>query len=174
MLRVNMWGPTFERPTEDWTQIRHEDFDLNANGGRPQIFVDFGRGLRKIHPEAKIIGTVWSPPAWMKMSKSITDRRSAAIRAGGYGEHTNRVDPKYFKHFCKWMVEYVKRHDQAGRPLLRRQPRQRGAVHADVRELRLGRRGLRDHRGHAPRDAGRGGLQPRQDLRPGDDDQPLV
>src|SRR5262245_43838756 len=61
MLRVNMWGPTFERTTEDWTQIRYEDFDLGANGGRPQVFVDFGRALRKTDPEAKIIGTVWSP-----------------------------------------------------------------------------------------------------------------
>ena len=39
MLRVNMWGPTFEKPTEDWTQIRGEDFDMGADGGRPQIFV---------------------------------------------------------------------------------------------------------------------------------------
>jgi O-glycosyl hydrolase len=52
----------------------------------------------------------------MKVSKSITDKRSAAIRAGGYGEHTNRVDPKYFRHFCKWMVEYVKLHDKQGVP----------------------------------------------------------
>ncbi len=43
MLRVNMWGPTFEKPTEDFRQIRCEDFDMEANGGRPQIFVDFGR-----------------------------------------------------------------------------------------------------------------------------------
>jgi O-glycosyl hydrolase len=82
MLRVNMWGPTFEKPTEDWRQIRCEDFNMEANGGRPRIFVDFGRGILKINPEIKIIGTVWSPPAWMKMNKSITDKRSNAIRAG--------------------------------------------------------------------------------------------
>ncbi|MDH7571236.1 MAG: hypothetical protein QHJ73_16790, partial [Armatimonadota bacterium] len=45
MLRVNMWGPTFEKPTEDWTKIRSEEFDLGANGGRAQIFVDFGKAL---------------------------------------------------------------------------------------------------------------------------------
>jgi beta-glucosidase len=116
MLRVNMWGPTLENATEDWTQIRFEDFDMEADGGRPQIFVDFGQAIRKIDPAIKIIGTVWSPPAWMKISKSITDKRSGAIRAGGYGEFTNRVDPKYFKHFCKWMVEYVKLHDKQGVP----------------------------------------------------------
>ena len=116
MLRVNMWGPTFERPTVDWTQIRYQDFDMDANGGRPQIFVDFGRGIRKLNPEVKIIGTVWSPPSWMKVNKSITDAKSGAIRAGGYSDITNRVDPKYFKHFCKWMVEYVKLHDERGVP----------------------------------------------------------
>jgi glucuronoarabinoxylan endo-1,4-beta-xylanase len=116
MLRVNMWGPTFEKPTEDWRQIRYEDFDMGANGGRPQIFVDFGRGILKLNPNVKIIGTVWSPPAWMKMNKSITDKRSGAIRAGGYGKITNRVDPKYFRHFCKWMAEYVKLHDRLGVP----------------------------------------------------------
>jgi glucuronoarabinoxylan endo-1,4-beta-xylanase len=116
MLRVNMWGPTFEKPTRDWTQIRCEDFDMEANGGRPQVFVDFGRGIRKLDPAVKIIGTVWSPPAWMKVNNSITDKRSGAIRAGGYRNFTNRVDPKYFKHFCKWMAEYVKLHDKLGVP----------------------------------------------------------
>jgi len=116
MLRVNLWGPTFEKPTEDWTKIRYEDFTMNADGGRPQIFVDFGRGLRKLDPNIRIIGTVWSPPAWMKVNRSIADKKSSAIRAGGYGSNDNRVDPKYFRHFCQWMVEYVKLHDQQGVP----------------------------------------------------------
>jgi len=116
ILRVNMWGPTFEKPTEDYTQIRCEDFNMDCDGGRPRIFVDFGKGIRKLDPAVKIIGTVWSPPAWMKVTKSITDKKSGAIRAGGYGDISNRVDPKYFRHCCKWMVEYVKLHDKQGVP----------------------------------------------------------
>jgi len=116
MLRVNMWGPTFDKLKEDWRQIRCEDFDMEANGGRPRIFIDFGRGILKINPQIKIIGTVWSPPAWMKMNKSITDKRSNAIRAGSYGNINNRVNPKYFRHFCKWMAEYIKLHDKLGVP----------------------------------------------------------
>ncbi len=116
MLRVNMWGPTFEKPTEDWTKIRYQDFDMGASGGRPQIFIDFGQGIRKLNPDIKIIGTVWSPPSWMKVNHSITDTKSGAIRAGGYGNINNRLDPKYFKHFCKWMVEYVKLHEAQGVP----------------------------------------------------------
>ncbi len=116
ILRVNMWGPTFEKPTEDWRQIRYEDFNMEASNGRAKIFVDFGQGILRINPEIKIIGTVWSPPAWMKMNKSITDRKSGAIRAGDYRGFNNRVDPKYFRHFCKWMVEYVKMHEKQGVP----------------------------------------------------------
>ncbi len=116
MLRVNMWGPTFEKPTQEWTQIRYEDFDMEASSGRPQIFIDFGQGIRKLDPAVKIIGTVWSPPAWMKVNKSIRGKRSGAIRAGDYGQIDNRVDPNYFRHFCKWMVEYVKLHDRYGVP----------------------------------------------------------
>ncbi len=116
MLRVNMWGPTFERQTEDWRQIRCEDFDMDVDGGRARIFVDFGRGILKINPEIKIIGTVWSPPAWMKVNKSITDKKSGAIRAGDYRRINNRVDPKYYRHFCKWMAEYVKMHEKLGVP----------------------------------------------------------
>lgn len=116
MLRVNMWGPTFEKPTEDWPQIRYGDFNMSADGGRPQIFLDFGQEIRKIDPNIRIIGTVWSPPAWMKVNKSITDTKSSAICAGGYGSNDNRVDPKYFQHFCKWMVEYGKLHDKRGVP----------------------------------------------------------
>ncbi len=116
MLRVNMWGPTYEKPTQEWAQIRYEDFDMGASGGRPQIFIEFGQGIRKLDPAVKFIGTVWSPPAWMKLNKSITDKRSGAIAAGDYGEIDNRVDPNYFRHFCKWMVEYVKLHDRQGVP----------------------------------------------------------
>ena len=116
MLRVNMWGPVYEKPTEDWTEISYKDFNFTGRNDRAQVFVDFGSGILKLNPDIKIIGTVWSPPAWMKMNKSITDKQSGAIRANDYGEFTNRVDPKYFQHFCKWMVEYVKYHDSQGVP----------------------------------------------------------
>jgi O-glycosyl hydrolase len=114
MLRVNMWGPVFEKPAEDWTEISYKDFDFTDRNDRAQVFIDFGKGILKLNPDIRIIGTVWSPPAWMKMNMSITDKKSGAIRANDYRDFTNRVDPKYFMHFCKWMVEYVKYHDNQG------------------------------------------------------------
>jgi O-glycosyl hydrolase len=50
------------------------------------------------------------------VNHSITDKKSGAIKADGYKDISNRVDPKYFKHFCKWMVEYVKFHEARGAP----------------------------------------------------------
>jgi len=118
MLRVNMWGPVHDKPVEDPEDLRYQNFDTMANGGRAQIFVEFGQAMRKLDPDAKIIGTVWSPPAWMKMNNSITGPESPSIRASGYtrGDRTavNRVDPKYFAHFVQWMIEYMKWHKANG------------------------------------------------------------
>lgn len=117
MLRVNMWGPTLPNAQSDWRQISHTDFDMQASRGRPQIFVDFGKAIRQHEPNSKLIGTVWSPPAWMKENDSITDERSSGIRANDYRGIRNRVKKEFYPHFCKWMVEYVKKHDSEGAPL---------------------------------------------------------
>ena len=117
MLRINLWGPVCKGPIEDWRKIRWQDFDMSASGGRAQVFVDFGQGIRKLDPDVKTIGTVWSPPAWMKVNNSITDRRSGGIRAGDYRGINNRVKPEYYVHFARWLVEMVKLHKAAGVPL---------------------------------------------------------
>mgnify|MGYP006281889055 FL=1 len=125
MLRVNMWGPVGDVDAsdewkEDWRNISWKDFNIDANGGRGKIFIEFARGIKKINPDVRIIGTVWSPPAWMKMNESITGPNSPSIRSTGYERRgkvaTNRVDPEYYAHFAKWMVEYMKMHKQAGVP----------------------------------------------------------
>lgn len=119
MLRVNMWGPVYDKPARNPEDIRYQDFNPQANNGRPQIFVDFAKGIRKLNPDVKIIGTVWSPPAWMKVNQSITDTAAGGIRAGGYDSRRgrqidNRVDPRYFRHFVQWMIEYMKWHREQG------------------------------------------------------------
>jgi glucuronoarabinoxylan endo-1,4-beta-xylanase len=117
MLRINLWGPVLPKPVSDWREIRWQDFDMSVNGGRAQIFIDFGQGLRKLDPNARFLGTVWSPPAWMKLNGRITDRRSGAVRAHSYGRIDNRVNPAYYKHFAKWLVEMAKLHKAKGVPL---------------------------------------------------------
>ncbi len=117
MLRVNLWGPVSPEPVEDWRNIRWQDFDMSVNGGRAQVFVDFGKGIRELNPDVKIIGTVWSPPAWMKENRSITRKEPGGARAHSYRGSRNRVLPQYFDHFARWMVEMVKLHEARGAPL---------------------------------------------------------
>ncbi len=117
MLRVNLWGPVCPNAVEDWREIRWQDFDMSVDGGRGQVFLDFGNGICKLNPDVKIIGTVWSPPPWMKVTGQLTDTASNAVRANSYGEITNRVKPECYMHFAKWLVEMVKLHEAAGAPL---------------------------------------------------------
>jgi len=121
MLRINLWGPVCPKPVEDPDKIDYRDFDMSVNNGRAQIFIDFGQGIRKVNPDMRFIGTVWSPPAWMKGNKSIVDKKSGAIQATGYKRgkrvFTNRLAEKYYPHFVAWLVEMVKLHKAAGVPL---------------------------------------------------------
>lgn len=56
MLRVNMWGPTHRKPTEDWREIRHEDLDFGANGARPGFgAVQVGAFLHEARGELSIV-----------------------------------------------------------------------------------------------------------------------
>ncbi len=126
LLRVNMWGPTLHRAVEDPSDIRAADYDLDADGGRARIFIDFAKGLKRLDPDVRLIGTVWSPPAWMKLNRSIKDTFSGAISGASYDAINkgaapgqvvdNRVDPRYYPHFVAWVVEYVRLHAEAGVP----------------------------------------------------------
>ncbi len=122
VVRINLWGPTSRETVEDWRDIKWQDLDFEGNP-RAQIFIDFCKAVLELDPEAKFIGSVWSPPAWMKVNRSITDTESGAIGAFSYQQRggdrviDNRVSPRYFRHFAKWMVEMVKAHDEMGAPL---------------------------------------------------------
>ncbi|MGD2175423.1 MAG: hypothetical protein PVJ27_08475, partial [Candidatus Brocadiaceae bacterium] len=115
MMRVNLWGPVSEEPVEDWRDIRWQDFDMSIQ--RARIFVDFGKGIRRFDPDARIIGTVWTPPPWMKADKSWNDESSGAIRADSYEGMQNRLLPEYYMHYAKWMVEMAKMHETMEAPL---------------------------------------------------------
>jgi O-glycosyl hydrolase len=121
MMRINLWGPVCPKAVEDWKQIRYQDFVLDGEGHRAMVFVNAGKGFARVNPQMRFIGTVWSPPAWMKENNSITDKASGAIGGDGYVRdgktYNNRVKKQYFPHFAKWMVEMAKFHKAQGVPL---------------------------------------------------------
>lgn len=122
ILRCNLWGDGTIGPTEDWTRISCKDPAFAARDPRTPVFLKFARAIRQINPNVKVIGTVWSPPAWMKENARITDTKSDAALRGTYrtdkgDELQNRVKKQYYPHFVKWLVEMVKYYAANGVPL---------------------------------------------------------
>ena len=113
MLRVPLWGMVTGPETTDPAKVRWQDFKYDARG---QIYLDFAKAVKKIDPSLRIIGTCWSPPAWMKLNKSLKDRKAGAIRAFDYEGATGRLDPKYLKVYAKWLVEMAKQYKAEGAP----------------------------------------------------------
>ena len=131
MLRCNLWGGVLMQPVENWQDISYEKFDLMVSqvkqpGNRRdmQVFVDFAQAMIELNPEARIIGTVWTPPPWMKLSGELTDTAAGAIFGDRYVNRqtqkpvNNRLNPAYFKHYAKYLVEWVKLFEHhTGKPL---------------------------------------------------------
>jgi glucuronoarabinoxylan endo-1,4-beta-xylanase len=122
ILRCNLWGDGTLGPTADWTRISHKDPAFAARDPRTPVFLNFARAIKRINPHVRVVGTVWSPPAWMKENARITDTQSNAALQGTYrtnkgDELRNRVQRRYYPHFVKWMVEMAKYYAAHGVPL---------------------------------------------------------
>ncbi len=115
ILRINLWGPVSKKHVSDPKDIRWQDFDIEGEP-RAKIFLEFAKGLKKLNPDVRCIGTVWSPPAWMKVNGKITGG-GKSIRAESYRGVNNRVKRECFEHFVRWIVEMAKMHKAAGVPL---------------------------------------------------------
>jgi glucuronoarabinoxylan endo-1,4-beta-xylanase len=120
-LRCNLWGDGTIPLTEDPARISHKDPAFAARDRRTPVFIGFAKAIRQINPTVKVIGTVWSPPAWMKENNSITDKFSAAATGETHrstkGDLTNRVKRAFYPHFVKWLVEMAKHYESQGVPL---------------------------------------------------------
>lgn len=131
MLRCNLWGGVLMNPVESWQDINYQDFDLTVsqvkqpnNRRDMQVFIDFAKAMIELDPDAKIIGTVWTPPPWMKMNNELTGAGPGAIHGDRYINRKtkepvkNRLKPEYFKHYAKYLTEWVKLFEHhTGKPL---------------------------------------------------------
>src|SRR5690606_35528327 len=66
IFRMQIWPNVSTTPIERIDDIRHEDFESDGPGQRGKINMDFAKRILEINPDIKIIGSIWSPPAWMK------------------------------------------------------------------------------------------------------------
>ena len=132
-LRINLWSGVLTVEKERWQEISWQDFRLDGDGAQGGITVDV---VRRLHAASngrlRIIASVWSPPAWMKVNGSITNgypgRKSmgmnfgSAIERGSWdkpasddrdGERyryigRNKLRPDRYSHFAKYLVEWVR------------------------------------------------------------------
>ncbi|MGF1483791.1 MAG: glycoside hydrolase family 30 beta sandwich domain-containing protein [Opitutales bacterium] len=122
ILRCELGFGSLPNPTP-LEEISHENFSLDASTGRPRVFIEFAQKLKQVNPEMMIIGTVWSPPGWMKAhGQGHADpaiprngqRPKQGISALTYGTTQNYVTKEHYPHFVKWLVEMAKLWESEG------------------------------------------------------------
>jgi O-glycosyl hydrolase len=125
ILRTSLYGEGTIGPTRDPQQIRADDPAFAKSDPRTPVFLDFGRRVRKLQPKLRVIGSCWSPPAWMKVNGKLVDTAAGAIngetytvdRNGVKSDAVNRVKPDHFDHVAVWLAEFARYYERAGLPL---------------------------------------------------------
>jgi glucosylceramidase len=82
------------------------DYDLSAfsiDHDRAQILPLLRQALA-LNPELKVMGTPWSPPAWMKFNDSLVGGRLID-------------DPRIYQAYADYLVEFVRAYRDAGVPV---------------------------------------------------------
>ena len=117
VFRLQMWGGVMPKEVEDWRKISHEDFVWQGEGLRGGINRDWARRLVAANPEVKIIGSVWSAPAWMKANGSRVGTRAGFLLDPRRDyDHDNRLREDRYQHFAKWIVEWARAMEAQGTP----------------------------------------------------------
>jgi glucosylceramidase len=71
------------------------------------------RDVLRIHPKVEIMGSPWSPPAWMKTNGQLHGITSEAKAAGA----TNRLKPEYFDLYADYFVRFVQAYAKEDVPI---------------------------------------------------------
>ena len=115
MYRTEIRGMV-SHPVENADDVRWEDFDLRTDAGADGEYVlnsiAFTKGIQFRRPDARLIGTVWSPPAWMKDNNSATGTRSGTINS----DPDNHLSDDKYDHFARFLLEYVEMFGEEGVP----------------------------------------------------------
>lgn len=117
VFRVQLWGGVSPREIADWRDIHYEDFDWTTEGVRGKVNLDFAKALVAANPEGRIIGSVWSGPAWMKVNGSRTGTKSGYLLDPKRDyDDDNVLREDRLQHFAKWIVEWARAMEAQGTP----------------------------------------------------------
>ena len=118
IFRMQIWPDVSTTPIERIEDIRYEDFVWEGPGRRGRINMEFAKRILKINPEIKIIGSIWSPPAWMKESQKIQGSRAGFLLDPNRDyDDDNRLRDDMYGHYAKWIFEWVAYMESEGVPL---------------------------------------------------------
>ncbi len=121
MLRINISFFPCE-PFDNPDDVTWRDIEETKQGA---VFTTFIKRVQQINPELRLLATVWTPPAWMKVNQSPHNggQRNRGILASSYrhakggGVSDNRVTPDKYEHFAAWLVAVTAFFASNGMPL---------------------------------------------------------
>jgi O-glycosyl hydrolase len=141
-LRIELWNGVAIIERERWQDITWRDFQFDDTGTRGAIAANIARRLAAASGNTmRIIGSVWSPPAWMKvnmrMENGHPERKNFALNfdnpvelgawtaaqpgSTGGERYTylgrNKLRRDRYTHFAKLLVEWVRYYRSIGAPL---------------------------------------------------------
>jgi glucosylceramidase len=89
---------------------KSEDLSRFSIAHDREYIVPMLKDALKINPQIEILGSPWSPPAWMKTSERLVGI-SSREKEGGM---TNRLKPQYFDLYADYFVKYLEAYAKEG------------------------------------------------------------
>ena len=112
LLRLPMGSSDYVATDDYYTYCDQESRDLSAFSiARDEKYViPVIQDAIKLNPDLRLIGSPWSPPAWMKTNMTLLGTTSEAKAAGTH----NRLKADCFSIYAKYFVKFVQAYKAAG------------------------------------------------------------
>lgn len=100
IVRHEIWPGMEPEVVEDWRDIDHRHWTLGVDHLDPAAALGFSQAVYLANPtEVKLIGSVWSPPGWMK--------KSGRTRGAEVAPEDNVLLDRYYPHFARYLAEWT-------------------------------------------------------------------
>ena len=97
---------------DDPTIISYKDFSWENTGrakASPVYALNWAKQLTRANPALKVIGSVWSPPHWMKQAHpTLAQGKKFHWSKFGSSSCGGRLNPKFYTHYGHYLAEWVK------------------------------------------------------------------
>lgn len=94
--RLDLYWTVLKDEVTDPKEISYKDFKWDLP--RPKAYIQWAKDLTKMNPNVKVIGSVWTPPHWMKENSFIKNADDSC---------EGRLRPDRYEHFARYLAEWV-------------------------------------------------------------------